>query len=103
MGEDRGRLYVHPDTPSSGAKWEKQLLTFQKCKITGSACSGKSLKVGAQMGGWAALLGLWLFLNTQRTTIIIGVWHKDHNVIVFQNEEMQSALNIKLKVALFGV
>jgi len=34
MGSDRGRLYLHPDTPSSGAKWEKQLLTFQKCKIT---------------------------------------------------------------------
>lgn len=34
MGTDRGRLYVHPDTPSNGAKWEKQLLTFQKCKIT---------------------------------------------------------------------
>lgn len=34
LGSDRGRLYLHPDTPSSGAKWEKQLLTFQKCKIT---------------------------------------------------------------------
>ena len=33
-GNEKGRLYVHPDTPSSGAKWEKQLLTFQKCKIT---------------------------------------------------------------------
>ena len=34
LGSDRSRLYLHPDTPSSGAKWEKQLLTFQKCKIT---------------------------------------------------------------------
>ena len=34
VGNEKGRLYVHPDTPSSGAKWEKQLLTFQKCKIT---------------------------------------------------------------------
>ncbi len=34
MGNEKGRLYVHPDTPSNGAKWEKQLLTFQKCKIT---------------------------------------------------------------------
>jgi hypothetical protein len=34
MGNEKGMLYVHPDTPSSGAKWEKQLLTFQKCTIT---------------------------------------------------------------------
>ncbi len=33
MGKDRRRLYIHPDTPSSGAKWEKQSLTFRKCKI----------------------------------------------------------------------
>lgn len=34
MGTERGRLYVHPDSPATGAVWEKQLITFQKCKIT---------------------------------------------------------------------
>ena len=34
MGSERGRLYVHPDSPATGAVWEKQLITFQKCKIT---------------------------------------------------------------------
>ncbi len=34
--EPMGRqlLYVHPDSPATGAVWEKQLITFQKCKIT---------------------------------------------------------------------
>ena len=34
MGSERGRLYIHPDSPATGAIWEKQLITFQKCKIT---------------------------------------------------------------------
>nr|CAD66613.1 T-box protein [Suberites domuncula] len=34
MGSERGRLYVHLDSPATGAVWEKQLITFQKCKIT---------------------------------------------------------------------
>jgi hypothetical protein len=29
-----GRLYVHPDSPATGAVWEKQLISFQKLKIT---------------------------------------------------------------------
>ena len=29
-----GRLYVHPDSPVTGAVWEKQLISFQKLKIT---------------------------------------------------------------------
>ena len=30
-----GRLYVHPDSPATGATWEKQLvISFQKLKIT---------------------------------------------------------------------
>ena len=29
-----GRLYIHPDSPAMGAVWEKQLVTFQKLKIT---------------------------------------------------------------------
>lgn len=29
-----GRLYVHPDSPATGAAWEKQLISFQKLKIT---------------------------------------------------------------------
>ena len=34
MGSKTGRLYVHPDSPATGAVWEKQLITFQKCMIT---------------------------------------------------------------------
>ena len=34
MGSDGTRLYVHPDSPALGSVWEKQLITFQKCKIT---------------------------------------------------------------------
>lgn len=29
-----GRLYVHPDSPATGAVWEKQIISFQKLKIT---------------------------------------------------------------------
>ena len=29
-----GRLYIHPDSPATGAVWEKQLISFQKLKIT---------------------------------------------------------------------
>ncbi|KAJ3604073.1 hypothetical protein NHX12_028814 [Muraenolepis orangiensis] len=29
-----GRLYVHPDSPGSGAAWSRQLLSFQKLKLT---------------------------------------------------------------------
>ena len=29
-----GRLYIHPDSPATGAVWEKQIISFQKVKIT---------------------------------------------------------------------
>jgi len=29
-----GRLYVHPDGPSSGAQWMRQTISFQKVKLT---------------------------------------------------------------------
>lgn len=29
-----GRLYVHPDSPASGAHWMRQLVSFQKLKLT---------------------------------------------------------------------
>lgn len=29
-----GRFYVHPDSPSSGAQWMKQSITFHKLKLT---------------------------------------------------------------------
>ena len=29
-----GRLYIHPDSPAPGAVWEKQIISFQKLKIT---------------------------------------------------------------------
>ena len=29
-----GRLYIHPDSPANGSVWEKQLVSFQKLKIT---------------------------------------------------------------------
>ena len=34
MGLEKSRLFVHPDSPATGASWEKQIITFQKCKIT---------------------------------------------------------------------
>ncbi|KGL82704.1 T-box transcription factor TBX4, partial [Tinamus guttatus] len=29
-----GRLYVHPDSPATGAHWMRQLASFQKLKLT---------------------------------------------------------------------
>lgn len=29
-----GRLYVHPDSPAAGAHWMRQLVSFQKLKLT---------------------------------------------------------------------
>ncbi|KAJ3606043.1 hypothetical protein NHX12_028086 [Muraenolepis orangiensis] len=29
-----GRLYVHPDSPATGAHWTRQLVSFQKLKLT---------------------------------------------------------------------
>lgn len=29
-----GRLYVHPDSPTTGAHWSRQLVSFQKLKLT---------------------------------------------------------------------
>ncbi|XP_046695878.1 T-box transcription factor TBX5b isoform X2 [Silurus meridionalis] len=29
-----GRLYIHPDSPAPGAHWTKQLVSFQKLKLT---------------------------------------------------------------------
>ena len=28
------RLYIHPDSPAAGAVWKKQIVPFQKLKIT---------------------------------------------------------------------
>ena len=29
-----GRLYIHPDSPALGSAWDKQIISFQKLKIT---------------------------------------------------------------------
>lgn len=29
-----GRLYIHPDSPAPGAVWEKEIISFEKLKIT---------------------------------------------------------------------
>lgn len=29
-----GRLYVHPDSPATGTHWMRQLVSFQKLKLT---------------------------------------------------------------------
>lgn len=29
-----GRLYIHPDSPATGAQWMKQIISFQKLKLT---------------------------------------------------------------------
>ena len=29
-----GRLYVHPDSPSTGSQWMRQVVSFQKIKLT---------------------------------------------------------------------
>ena len=29
-----GRLYIHPDSPATGAVWMKQVVTFHKMKLT---------------------------------------------------------------------
>ena len=29
-----GRLYVHPDSPATGVHWSRQLVSFQKLKLT---------------------------------------------------------------------
>ncbi len=29
-----GRMYIHSDSPATGSVWEKQLISFQKLKIT---------------------------------------------------------------------
>lgn len=47
-----GRLYVHPDSPVTGAVWEKQLVSFQKLKITNNhldQCSYVSVYAFANM------------------------------------------------------
>ena len=30
------RLYIHPDSPSTGAQWMKQMISFHKVKLTNS-------------------------------------------------------------------
>lgn len=30
------RLYIHPDSPSTGAQWMKQVIAFHKVKLTNS-------------------------------------------------------------------
>ena len=45
-----GRLYIHPDSPATGLVWEKQLISFQKLKITNNHLD--------QLG-YVSLLILW--------------------------------------------
>jgi T-box protein 1 len=47
------RIHVHPDSPATGAQWMKQVVTFDKLKLTnnqlddnghvGNRCDGQSL------------------------------------------------------------
>ena len=34
MESEKARLFVHPNSPATGTSWEKQIITFKKCKIT---------------------------------------------------------------------
>ena len=68
MGNEKGRLYVHPDTPSSGAKWEKQLLTFQKCKITNN-----HLDQLGYVSGWLVLWHIELYASWNGWGVLMKV------------------------------
>jgi len=50
-----GRLYIHPDSPASGAHWMKQSLSFHKLKLTnnnldqnGHVCTCTSVNMYSQ-------------------------------------------------------
>lgn len=43
-----GRLYVHPDSPATGAHWMRQLVSFQKLKLTNN-----HLDPFGHVGAWA--------------------------------------------------
>lgn len=42
-------FYLHPDSPATGAVWEKQLITFQKCKITNNHLDSNSTYVSLDL------------------------------------------------------
>lgn len=50
-----GRLYIHPDSPATGAVWEKQLISFQKLKITNNHLD---------TFGYVSLFQCWLHICT---------------------------------------
>ena len=59
-----GRLYVHPDSPVTGAVWEKQLISFQKLKITNNHLD--------QCGYVSAPLLLFTKMNESRCTGLVA-------------------------------
>ncbi|NXO78693.1 TBX5 factor, partial [Sitta europaea] len=59
-----GRLYVHPDSPATGAHWMRQLVSFQKLKLTnnhldpfGHVSAGAGTRGVSPQPGPAKLLG----------------------------------------------
>lgn len=65
-----GRLYVHPDSPATGAHWMRQLVSFQKLKLTNNHldpfghvremfCKGFGQRWACD-AGFVSGLGCWL-------------------------------------------
>lgn len=79
-----GRLYVHPDSPATGAHWMRQLVSFQKLKLTnnhldpfGHVRRGHlALRASPGMDGW---------VGGDRENPLCGsgswLWHRSGQVV----------------------
>lgn len=55
-----GRVHYHPDSPAKGAQWMKQIVSFDKLKLTNNLLDDN----GHVSTSLLCLLGTWAVLGT---------------------------------------
>lgn len=61
-----GRVHFHPDSPAKGAQWMRQIVSFDKLKLTNNLLDDNGhVRPGSQRGGAGLVRGPWGLLVTK--------------------------------------
>lgn len=61
-----GRVHFHPDSPAKGAQWMRQIVSFDKLKLTNNLLDDNGhVRPGSQRGGAGLGRGCWGLIVTK--------------------------------------
>ncbi len=80
------RIHLHPDSPARGAQWMKQVISFDKLKLTNHQLddNGHVSGYSSRKLSWCCLENITLQLNMLQNTLTILSRHKQVISFTFQ-------------------